>query len=185
VVAWLALVGLLTWLSFELVLRQGGESRRVSGPGDVSRSTQVLLVSYAVVLAIVVACSILQLLPIPIGFRWLGCALLVAGLALRAWAMILLRNSYSRGLQVSEGQRLVTTGPYRVVRHPGYAGSLLVWVGFALGLGSWVATILAAVLLGAAYAYRISAEERMLRAEFGRAYGDYQRATWRLIPGLF
>jgi protein-S-isoprenylcysteine O-methyltransferase Ste14 len=184
-VSWLAVAGLLVWLSFEFWLRQSGESKRVSGPTDVSRSTQVLLASYLAVLAIVVVSSIIQLAPIPMALRWVGCAILAGGLALRAWAMTLLRSSYRRGLQVAESQTLVTAGPYRVIRHPGYAGSLLVWFGFALGLGSWVATLLTAVLLGAAYVYRIIAEERMLRAEFGAAYEDYRRTTWRLIPGLF
>jgi protein-S-isoprenylcysteine O-methyltransferase Ste14 len=185
VVAWLALLGLLIWLSFEVVLRQGDEAQRVSGSGDVSRSTQLLLAGYLVSLAIAIPFSIIQLVPVPLAIRWLGCAVLAGGLALRAWAMILLRSSYSRGLQVSESQQLLRAGPYRVIRHPGYAGSLMVWLGFALGLGSWVATLFVFVLLGAAYLYRINAEERMLLAEFARAYADYQRATWRLIPGLF
>jgi protein-S-isoprenylcysteine O-methyltransferase len=184
-VLWLAIAGLLVWLSFEFLLRQGGESKRVSGPLDVTRSTQVLVVVYLAVLVIVVVATIIQAAPIPVVLRWVGCAILAAGLALRAWAMILLRSSYSRGLQVTDRQSLVKAGPYAVIRHPGYAGSLLVWLGLALGLGSWVATLLAAVLLGAAYRYRIIAEERMLRSEFGRPYADYQRATWRLIPGLF
>lgn len=184
-VPWLASAGLLVWMSLEVLLRQGAEAKRVSGRGDASRSTQVLIVAYLVALATVVALSILQLASIPMTLRWIGCAILAGGLALRVWAMTLLRSSYSRGLQVSESQRLVTAGPYRVVRHPGYVGSLLVWLGFAMGLGSWVATLLAAVVLGAAYVYRIIAEERMLRAEFGPAYTNYERATWRLIPGVF
>ncbi len=82
-------------------------------------------------------------------------------------------------------QELVTAGPYRLIRHPGYAGSLLVWIGYALGAGSWAAAILISLVLGGAYLYRIAAEERMLRAEFGATYQMYQQRTWRLIPGLF
>lgn len=47
-------------------------------------------------------------------------------------------------------------GPYRVIRHPGYAGSLLVWIGYALGAGSWAGAILIGIVLGAAYFYRIN-----------------------------
>lgn len=182
---WLAVAGILVWLSFEVFVRQPGEARRVSAPTDVSWSTQLLLLSYLVVLAITVIVSIMQLVPIPPAMRWIGLAVLAIGLALRAWAMIFLRNSYSRVLQVIQQQSLMTGGPYRVIRHPGYAGSLLVWIGFAVGLGSWVAALFAALLLGAAYIHRISAEERMLAAEFGPAYVAYRRSTWRLIPGLF
>jgi protein-S-isoprenylcysteine O-methyltransferase Ste14 len=47
--------------------------------------------------------------------------------------------------------------PYRLIRHPGYTGSLLVWTGAALGGGNWINAIAAAVILVAAYAWRISA----------------------------
>lgn len=59
------------------------------------------------------------------------------------------------------------------------------WVGYGLGVGSWAAVVVIGIVLGSAYLYRISAEERMLRAEFGSAYETYQRRSWRLIPGLF
>ncbi len=99
--------------------------------------------------------------------------------------MAILGSSYSRDLHVAKRQALVIAGPYRIIRHPGYAGSLLVWIGYSLGAGSWAAAILIGIVLGGAYFYRIRAEERMLRAEFGAAYQTYQQRTWRLIPGLF
>ncbi len=99
--------------------------------------------------------------------------------------MAILGNSYSRELQVTDRQLLMMAGPYRIIRHPGYAGSLLVWIGFALGAGSWAGAILTGIVLGAAYVYRITAEERVLCAKFGAAYQNYQQQTWRLIPGLF
>ena len=62
----------------------------------------------------------------------MGLGLEAAGLALRAWSMRTLGRSYSRTLRVGDAQQLVDSGPYRFVRHPGYAGSLLIWTGFAL-----------------------------------------------------
>jgi protein-S-isoprenylcysteine O-methyltransferase len=72
-----------------------------------------------------------------------------------------------------------------VVRHPGYAGSLLVWTGYCLGVGNWVALVVVGALMLLAYSWRISSEERMLVATFGDGYRDYQRGTARLIPYVF
>ncbi len=143
-------------MSFEFLLREGGEARRWVGPADAGHSTQVLLVSFLVSLGISVVLSTSRVALAPVGIHWAGCSLLVCGLALRAWSMAILGSSYSRGLQVRKRQALVMAGPYRVIRHPGYAGSLLVWIGYALGAGSWAGAILIGIVLGAAYFYRIN-----------------------------
>jgi protein-S-isoprenylcysteine O-methyltransferase Ste14 len=84
-------------------------------------------------------------------------------------------------IQEDRGQWVVTTGPYRHVRHPMYAGALLFFVGTSLLLGSWwgLAAVLAlAVLLG----IRIQIEEKALRAGL-QGYDDYAaRVRYRLIP---
>jgi protein-S-isoprenylcysteine O-methyltransferase len=144
-----------------------------------------LLIAFLISLVISVLFSGFRIALAPMAIRWAGCILLVGGLFLRAWSMAILGTRYSRGLQVMKRQELVTAGPYRLIRHPGYSGSLLVWIGYTLGAGSWAAAILNSFVLGGAYLYRIAAEERMLRAEFGAPYQMYQHRTWRLIPGLF
>ena len=184
-VLWVAIAGLLAWVSLEFLLREHGEARRWDGPADSSHSTQVLLVAFLVSLGINLVLSRSGVAPASVGIRWAGSGLLVCGLALRAWSMTILGSSYSRDLQVRNRQALVMAGPYRIIRHPGYAGSLLVWIGFALGAGSWAGAVFSGIVLGAAYVYRITAEERMLRAKFGTAYQTYQQRSWRLIPGLF
>lgn len=184
-VFWVAVAGLLVWVRLEFLLREPGEARRWVGPADVGHSTWVLLVSFLISVVVSLLLSGFRISLAPMSIRWAGCTLLVAGLSLRAWSMAILGTKYSRSLQVMQHQELVTAGPYRLIRHPGYAGTLLVWIGYALGTGSLAAVLLIGVLLGGAYSYRISAEERMLRAELGAPYQTYQRRTWRLIPGLF
>ena len=184
-VFWVAVAGLLVWVSFEFLLRGHGEARQWVGPADVGYSTRVLLVSFLISLVISLLLSGFRIALAPMPIRWAGCTLLGCGLGLRAWSMAILGTRYTRGLQVMKRQELVTAGPYRLIRHPGYAGSLLVWIGYALGAGSWAAAIIISLVLGGAYLYRIAAEERMLRAEFGAPYQMYQQRTWRLIPGLF
>ena len=111
--------------------------------------------------------------------------LLAAGLALRAWAMTTLGRDYTRTLRTEDDQQLVDRGPYRLVRHPGYTGSLLVWVGYALGLGSWVGVAITAVLLVSVYMWRITAEEALLSRALGERYTEYQRRTKRLVPYVY
>ncbi|SEL47817.1 methyltransferase family protein [Streptacidiphilus jiangxiensis] len=92
---------------------------------------------------------------------------------------------YTRTLRTVDDQRVVQEGPYRLIRHPGYCGSLLVWIGYSLGLGSWPATVVVAALLGTAYVWRITAEEQLLLSAFGPAYADYRTRTKRLVPFLY
>jgi protein-S-isoprenylcysteine O-methyltransferase len=184
-VLWVAIAGLFAWLGFEVLLRPPGEARSWRGGEDLDRSTRLLLLSFFLALSLDASLSILGVGLAPSALRRAACAVLVIGLGLRAWSMIVLGGSYRRRLVVTERQALIRNGPYRIIRHPGYAGTLLVWIGFGLGAGSWAGALLTAVSLGIAYGYRILEEERMLRARLGAAYESYQSATWRLIPWLF
>jgi len=84
-----------------------------------------------------------------------------------------------------QGQSIVSNGPYRVLWHPGYGGVLLMWLGAGVALRNWVALGFVALLLGLAYRRRMNAEEEMLLTNFGVAYRDYCRRTWRIIPFLY
>jgi len=99
--------------------------------------------------------------------------------------MATLGRYYTRTLRTVDEQNVVDRGPYRLVRHPGYSGSLLVWVGYALGLGNWIGAAITAVLLVAVYVWRINAEEALLRTSFGDRYADYERRTKRLVPFVY
>jgi protein-S-isoprenylcysteine O-methyltransferase Ste14 len=80
---------------------------------------------------------------------------------------------------------VVDTWPYRRIRHPGYLGSLLNWLGFGVTTGSAPAAAAVTGLMGFAYRRRIDAEERMLRARLGAAYERYPQRTWRLVPFIW
>lgn len=111
--------------------------------------------------------------------------MLAVGLAVRAWGMTTLGAAYTRTLRTTGGQSLARNGPYRLIRHPGYSGSLLVWTGYSLGLGSWIALIVTAGVLLGVYSWRITAEERMLLGTFGDQYAEYRLHTKRLLPFLY
>jgi protein-S-isoprenylcysteine O-methyltransferase Ste14 len=115
----------------------------------------------------------------------LGIVAMVAGLLLRVWATQVLGSSYTRTLQVGQEQRIVQSGPYRVICHPGYTGTLLVWLGAAVALANWVVAPLASLTMLRVYHRRIAAEEEMLLQSFPAEYQEYMRRTWRLIPFLY
>lgn len=115
----------------------------------------------------------------------LGVALTLAGVLLRAWAIFTLGRWFRRKVTIEPGQRLVRDGPYRVLRHPSYAGLLLAFFGLGLAFGSWVGAAIALLVLWAGLVPRIRVEEGALARAFGAEYDDYARATARLVPRLW
>ena len=115
----------------------------------------------------------------------LGLLSMYGGLSLGEWAARTLGRFYRPRVTIHEGHHVVTRGPYRLIRHPVYAGGILTMVGIGLCLGNWisVAVCLAASLLG--YLNRIHVEERALEAALGQPYLDYERRTKRLVPGIW
>jgi protein-S-isoprenylcysteine O-methyltransferase Ste14 len=85
----------------------------------------------------------------------------------------------------SARQRIVQAGPYSLLRHPGYLGNILMWLGAALATGNWITLDLAVLTMLTAYLYRIHSEEAMLRTAFGEEFENYQARTWRLIPRFY
>jgi protein-S-isoprenylcysteine O-methyltransferase len=113
---------------------------------------------------------------------WVGIGLMWAGIGLRLWAIVTLGRFFRTTVVVQDRHQLIRSGPYRLLRHPAYSGSILTMIGLGLALDNWVS--LAAMLLGAALAYlwRIRAEEAALGARFGDAYAEYRRGTWAVLP---
>jgi protein-S-isoprenylcysteine O-methyltransferase Ste14 len=84
-------------------------------------------------------------------------------------------------VKIQEGQRVIDTGPYAIVRHPMYASGLLFFIGLPLLLGSWWGLLFSALFV-LAIAWRAVREEGMLRAEL-RGYDDYTaRVPYRFVP---
>ena len=114
-----------------------------------------------------------------------GIALMLMGLAVRVWSARTLGRFYTRTLRVTEGQSVITVGPYRWVRHPGYAADTVLWLGFGLAAKNLLVAGSILVAMLAAYTRRIAVEEVMLNEQFGEAYAEYVRHTARLLPGVF
>jgi protein-S-isoprenylcysteine O-methyltransferase Ste14 len=116
---------------------------------------------------------------------WAGVSAMISGLVLRSWANRVLGAAYTRTLRVVTDQHIIQEGPYRIVRHPGYLGTLLVWLGAALALANGVVVATVGTALVGAYRKRIEAEERMLLDTFDDEYQSYAGRTRRLVPFVY
>ena len=115
----------------------------------------------------------------------LGVAIVLAGVALRSWAILSLGRYFRREVTIEPGQRIVRRGPYRVLRHPAYAGIALIIAGFGLAFGSWVSAAVALFIVFAGMLPRIRVEERALAQAFGADYTDYANSTARVLPHVW
>lgn len=118
-------------------------------------------------------------------FAWTGVLAAMGGIALRFWANHILGEFYTRRLRVAGEQQIIQQGPYRVIRHPGYLGVMLMWTGAVLATNNWVAIVVVVVGMMTAYPYRIRTEEEMMHQAYGREYEDYQARTWKLVPFVY
>jgi len=114
-----------------------------------------------------------------------GAGIIVAGIALRWWAILSLKQAFTVDVAIAQGQQLNRSGLYSVVRHPSYSGSLLSFLGLGIALRNWASLVAIVVPITAAFLHRIAIEERALSAAFGDAYADYARRTRRLVPYLY
>ncbi len=171
-------------------IRRDQEARKVKIDKSDRRSTYILLLAYSISIDLLLLTLYLnyhhigQLKVGPL-FSWIGVLLMATGITLRAWATRTLGRFYTRTLLTTTSHRVVQDGPYKLIRHPGYSGSLLVWIGAGLATTNWMVIVLVTLVCFGAYFYRIQSEEAMLVTTFGKEYQDYIRKTHRLIPYIF
>jgi protein-S-isoprenylcysteine O-methyltransferase len=108
----------------------------------------------------------------------LAVAITASGIAIAVWARVHLGTNWSTLPAVTD--RLITSGPYRYVRHPIYTGVLLALLGSALVSEIWWCVGFAAACI--LFAYRIRAEERLLEDTFPNQYAGYKARSWALVP---
>lgn len=115
-------------------------------------------------------------------WRALALVLIWGGLALRLWAILTLGAFFRVTVHLQDGHRMITTGPYRIVRNPAYLGSLLTLVGVGLGLGNWLSVLALFVAGLIAFGWRIRVEDAALTARFGDEHRIYRKRKAALIP---
>jgi protein-S-isoprenylcysteine O-methyltransferase Ste14 len=122
---------------------------------------------------------------VPLSAVLIGYVLLIGGIAVTAWAQAV-NPFFEPGVRIQKEreQHVITSGPYRIVRHPGYTAAIALFVGIPLALASWWA-LLPAALATVLLVVRTSWEDRLLQAELS-GYAEYaHRTRYRLLPGLW
>ena len=123
-------------------------------------------------------------LSLPLWLRWTGVVIALIGFALLQWSQVILGKSWSDTPRMMKEQTLITSGPYRTIRHPIYTAfililgsSLFISANWLIGL-CWIGMTLLEV------ASRIGFEESLMIEFFGEQYSEYMKKTGRLLPKL-
>jgi protein-S-isoprenylcysteine O-methyltransferase Ste14 len=176
------------WWAFEVVLVLRDLVRR-KGRWNRDRGT-LMIVALGVVGSI--AIGGLVRLHVPVldtparhAFAVAGACVLLLGLALRVWAVVTLGRSFRTSVEVDADQPVVTRGPYKWIRHPSYAGLLLIALGAGLAFGNWLSLAICAILPPLGMLPRIAVEEAEMNRVLGDQYRRYQARTDRLVPKLW
>ena len=116
---------------------------------------------------------------------FIGVCVLCLGIAIRQWSHHALGRFHQVSVTIHGEHEVVSRGPYRVVRHPMYAGSAVTFLGVGLALGTWPGLALVFVGTLAAIVRRIRVEEDTLHDALDAQYRDYASGRARLLPGLW
>ena len=115
---------------------------------------------------------------------WAGVLLFGIGCGFVFWSGLALGKMYSADVTIQDQHRLVTSGPYRHIRHPRYVGATLLGFGMALVFRSWIGVGLSVVFISVIL-FRIRDEEALMHKEFGEVWKNYCEHSWRLIPFIY
>jgi protein-S-isoprenylcysteine O-methyltransferase Ste14 len=167
------------------VMRGNTAARATAAQGAVHRPVGILWLIGGEALGL--AAAFIDGLVLP--GRW---AFLVVGVVL-AWCGILIRVAAKRALGrffvgaviIQDDHRVVTEGPYAVVRHPGYAGSIVALVGLGVATANVLSILIFTGVSLFVFVRTIKVEEAALTAALGQAYVDYSRDRARLVPGVW
>lgn len=183
VMDWIFTAIAVIWIMEFILFRNRGTSEKSS----VERRSFLLIFS-ALSVTILAAATIGEMRQFETAIPWLkGTGILFFGLGvfLRYWGILHLKTQFTRHVTVQQGDGIVSTGPYRKLRHPLYTGLLLIAVGMALFFQSILAAVLGGALVGWALVRRMDGEEALLLAEFGEEYREWMKQRARLIPFIY
>lgn len=111
-----------------------------------------------------------------------GLSLMIARMPLKYWAARTLNVYWSPQIEIRDDHRLITSGPYRYLRHPAYLGVMLDFFGVPLFANAFYTLSFVSPLLCMLLLVRMFIEEKALIQKFGRQYIDYRKQTFALLP---
>jgi len=179
----------IIWVTFEIGLVIRDNSR---GKGKTAIDKGTRYINFIAITVGITAAAILNgfsrfLFP---GGRtntvfFIGIAVMLIGMTLRIWSVFTLGKSFRTTIEIDKHQKVVSSGPYKLVRHPSYSGWLLICCGYGIAVQNWFSLLVAVIFPLVALMYRIRVEEAALVSSFGSEYIKYQRCTKKLIPWVW
>jgi protein-S-isoprenylcysteine O-methyltransferase Ste14 len=115
---------------------------------------------------------------------WAGIILFATGIIIQSVAMWQLKGFYTVRIGIQPEQKLITSGLYRFIRHPGYLSYIITIIGIGLALSS-ILTLIFVIFIVLFLVLRITGEEEMLLKEFGDEYKAYMNRTKKIIPFIY
>jgi len=115
----------------------------------------------------------------------IGSFLAIIGLIVRVTSILTLKQQFTYTVTKIENHELIETGLYKIIRHPGYLGQLIIFFGISTCLSNWISILLMIVPVLLGYLNRINVEEKFMVKHMGQKYLDYQARTKRLIPAIY
>jgi protein-S-isoprenylcysteine O-methyltransferase Ste14 len=156
-----------------------------SSESKASRGLHVFLINAGVLLLILAVPGLThRFLPASRIILSLGLVIQVAGLVLAIWSRRTLGSNWSGEVRIATGHQLVSSGPYRSIRHPIYTAILAMYLGIMLVSGE-VHALLAWLMILIAYIRKIRMEETALASAFGTEFAEWQRKSWLLLPPIY
>jgi protein-S-isoprenylcysteine O-methyltransferase Ste14 len=171
---------LVVWLVFAAYWFIAAFSSKPGARSLRGRTPRLIIVVVVVVLRVVRPRGLVVHL---LALQIVGLVVFLAGLTLAVWARFYLGRNWGMPMDRKEEPELVTSGPYRFIRHPIYSGLLLGVLGTTLTTNLYV--LIALAVLGAYFVYSARVEERLMTASFPSAYPEYRAKTKMLIPFVF
>jgi protein-S-isoprenylcysteine O-methyltransferase Ste14 len=118
-------------------------------------------------------------------FFVIGVALFVIGLMIRIHSLLTLKQYFTYSVAKVENHKIIETGLYKFIRHPGYLGQLIIFIGISTSISNWLSILVMMIPITLGYLYRIKVEERFMLEQLGEDYLNYQERTKRLIPMIY
>ena len=180
---WLLIASAVVWLLVEL--RESTNRRPEATLSDQGSRMYIRVASIVGIVGAVVLTRNVSSARISPDVAWVGLVVFWCGIALRFWSFRTLGRYFTFTVQTSADQPVISSGPYRFVRHPSYAAVLLMVMGVGLFFGSWwsFAWLTASMLCG--LLFRIRVEERALLLQLGDRYDAYAADHKRLVPFIW
>ena len=176
---------LLWMLTLTLWLSLASESNEpVVVKRDRRSDIAVVIVSIGWVVLLLLAFDGPQIIPRIMSLRIIGSGITLIGIVFAISARFYLGSNWDAFISLKLRHKLVRTGPYAIVQHPIYAGFMVALVGSVLNFGH-LRSLIAAIMVIAAWVYKSGLEEAILRDHFGIEYDEYSRNVKRMIPWVW